>query len=443
MQWPTFVAAATACLPGAVAVAAKVHGRVEAGALASTERFTTISSGSDKNDTLVSSGRFYLGVSEIGEARWEFKMDVRDKYDFFDKLNREQLQLDAKNSFQVREMHVRQPVHTASGWGYSLGRFSVTEAGTFTDGALIKRKFASRWNLAAFGGLNPKVPGETYLELNSDTSLYGGYVSFQRQGTSWEKNFYATHAYVNQTENSLVDRRYLFHNMSYQWAQNSRLITFLYLDFVPRTYVQQGSLFWQQELTQRLYTKMSLLGVDVVEYAHLQNVRERLAASPYKQGSLRFDIRASPLTTIEFGTLVGKRESDHLSKTDSSVSIASQRTFGPKWETRATVGYRDNFASKDQYARVGLGYFSRHWESDLSVEGGVEKYDLDGDVRHPLITELAFSRFFSETLFATLSLQRAADEQVTIMTSFFKLGYRFGNREIPPLRDGAPARGSL
>ncbi len=431
-------------LTSAQAFANKVNGRIELGGYTATERFVDTTGGSQENDFQLFTFRSFLSVSEIGDSKYEFNSDVRDKYDFFDTLNKAQLTLDPSNTFQVQQLNIRKPISGDSGMGYTVGRTAVPEAGgAFNDGLLVKYHTQSYIDYAAFGGLNPKIPGQAHLDFNSKATTYGVFLSYQPKNVEWNKSFYLTHALVSQADDGHTDRQYLFHNLSYQWRNNSRLITFLYLDFIPRTYIQEGSVFWQQEHSDYFYSKLSLLGVDSIGYVHIQGKLDKLDPSPYKQASLAFDYRFNPLVTWELATLYGHRNFDGLSKTEYALSMANQRSFGPNWATNFTIGHRNNFVSNDEFGRVGIGYYSRAWETFANIEAGIEKYTQVSTTHHPLVTELGITHFWSKQLYLTGSFERDANEEVTILSVFFKLGYRYGNREIPPLRDGSPVKGSL
>jgi hypothetical protein len=426
------------------AMADKVNGRVEVGGYASQEHFANTAGGSAENDFQLFTFRSFLSVSEMGAQKFEFNSDVRDKYDFFDKLNKQQLTLDANNTFQVQQLNFRKPVQNDTGLGYTVGRTPIPEAGgAFNDGVLVRYHFLTAWDYAAFGGLNPKIPGQAHLDWNSKASTYGTFLSYAPKSTDWNKSFYLTNAFVTQVDEGHTDREYLFQNLSYQWQNNSRLITYLFLDFVPRTYIQEGSVFWQNEWTEKTYSKVTLLGVDSIEYVHIQGKLEDLPASPYKQATVAFDYRQTPLLTWEIATLIGHRNYDGFSKTEVALSMAHQRSFGPKWDSSFTVGYRDNFVSHDEFGRAAVGYYSRIWEGYFNLEAGIEKYSSQTLTHHPLIAEFGVSYFVNKQLYLTGSLERAANEDVQIFSVFTKLGYRYGNREIPPLRDGSPVKGSL
>lgn len=421
---------------------AKVHGRMTLGGYTATERFTDATGGSDKNDFMVLSSRLFLKVTELGDAQWETVADLRDKQDFFDKLNKEQLQLDSSNQLQVRQLSLRAPPKDGK-WSGTLGRFSIPEAGAVQiDGGLGEYYWSKDLRTGVLMGKNSRRNDQTYNQYNPNSNQYGLTTTYQSATRGWDKNFYLSHAFVRQAEGVEIDRSYLFQNMIYQWEENSRLITLLYLDFVPRTYVQTGNVLWQQSFSKSLATQLNILGIDVIEYSRRQGVREILSPSPYREVSAKLDYFTSPLTKIQISTMGGVRDADHLSKNETALAFEQNQFFNRNMDAFAKLGLRKNFTSNDQFTHLYVGYFSRKWESGIDLDYSIEKYN-DGIIKHATTTELSLSNYLSKDLFSTLSVQRAADETVTIWTGFFKIGYRFGNQESPPIRDGASPRGQL
>lgn len=420
--------------------AAKVHGRASFGTMAATERFSDSNTASNKNDFMISSARYYTKVTEINNSYLGFVADFRDKNDFFDKLNREKLQLDNKNEFQVRQLFA---LHQIGKMNFNLGRFPVLDAGSvYTDGLLIGYKLGSSWNTAIFGGLNPKRVDQTYVQWNPTSQISGTYLTYQNKLGGWDRNLFSTSAFVNQTTNGETDRTYFYNSTGFQWQLNSRILTLLYLDFAPRTNVQIGSLYWRQVILPTLLSQFNLLGIDVIEYTRKQDVRERLPPSPYREASLKLDYAQNSNDTFELGFLGGRREFDQKTKSQAHLGLLKNRVFGPKWDSSFKIGGRHNFTSDDNFAHISLGYFSRLWEGQLDLEYANEKYE-DGKSLQPVTTEVSCSYYFSKSIYGSLSFMRAADQEVEILSGYVRLSYRWGTQDIPPVRDGAPPRGTL
>lgn len=252
-----------------------------------------------------------------------------------------------------------------------------------------------------------------------------------------------SNALVSELVNSQTDRSYWYNHTTYQWMPNSRIVSFSYLDFVPRTYIQIASFTYQQGWTNSLSSSLNLLGVDTIGYIRRQNVREKLLPSVYKEVNAKISYKFTPSFLTNISHSYGKREADSLSKSDSQISFVFSNIFSKRSDASLNLGYRDNFTSIDSYLKYGIGYFSYLWELTLDQEFSIENQKNENKTFHPLSTELSLAHYLEKTLFATLSLQDVRDERVQIFSGFIKLTYRYGNRELPPIRDGAPPRGRL
>ncbi len=408
----------------------------------STERFSSSDFGSSSNDTLFSSQRVYYKISEIGQNKWEVVSDLRNKYDAFDKLNQTAYQLDPKDEFQARQLSVRM-VNPDGRWSPIIGRFQVPESGSvFVDGADVEYRFSPSLYSGVFAGLNPKQIDKAYLVSDSKATQAGAFLTYQKKSDGWDTNQYFSHGIVQQSYNGQTERQFIFHNAIYQWQEDSRLISLAYFDFVPKTYVQTMYLIYQQKLSRYFSSELGLLGIDVLEYQRRQGFLERLSPSPYKEAHLNFEYKVDRDSTLTLTTLAGERSSDQLKRTDLGLGYRLQSFITKNWDTQFRVINRNNFTSRDNIVSWSLGYFSNSYEIVGDADYAIQKNN-DGTVTHPLNTELSLTSFFSKDLFASAVLQRSADENVTILGTFVKVGYRFGNRELPPIRDGAAPRGSL
>lgn len=427
---------------GQNALAAKSYGRIILGGFIATEKFATDEGGSDNNDEMVFSSRLFNKITDLGQGDWEFVSDLRDKHDFFDKLDRERLALTDKNEFQVRQLNTRwaSPARQLS---MSVGRFPVQDVGAvYADGLLAEYRWTPQLWSSFFGGKNPQSQSHSYLTFDPKADIAGLGLTYQSRSPNWTRNFYLTHGLVSETYAGQTDRTFLYHQMNYQWQEESRILSLMYFDFVPRAYLQNGSLIWQQEYTDTISSELGVLAMDSIEYYRHQGVRETLPPSPYQEAQMRIAFGSPRHLQWTVGALSGRRAYDQKSKTEGSLSYLQSRIFSPNWDFYAKAGSRRNFTSQDIFVKTGVGYFSRKWEFNIDVEYTSEKHD-DGVVLHPLVTEFSVSNSITRTLFWTGSLQRAADESVTILTSFLKLGYRFGDQETAPVRNSAPLRGPI
>jgi hypothetical protein len=428
---------------GRFAKAEQTYGRITLGSYAAIEKYNDLDSGSDRNDFMTASARLYFRSFEMGSNKnWEFATDIRDKHDFFDKLNQEKLQLDPVNTVQLRQFDVK--YESPSRFLFvDVGRFAVSEAGSaYCDGAELGIKGGSGWALAGFGGYNPKRPDQSYVTFNSNSYTSGAFFRFQNPNASWDQTFYTTLAHVTQSVGSDIDRQYVFNNLVYQYSAKSHLWYLLYVDFVPHTYVQTANVNWLQGINDNFSININALGVDVIEYLRRQDVREQLQASPYKEASIRFKQATNQGPNVYLQSLYGERQSDQLIRREQLFGFGLPRFFSVNVDLSGKIGYRDNFNSKDSFAALGLGYFSDLWELSFEVQSGEEVY-ANGDKLHPLLANMDFGFYVSRKLFFAMGVEQAQDEQVKISSGFLKLSYRFGNIETPPIRDGVTPRGRL
>lgn len=420
--------------------------RITAGAYTSTETFTDPLDGQARNDFAAFSSRFFVRGRNLGEGRdYEFTLDLRDKHDFFDKLDRELLELKVTNTFQARQLSVKRS-NEEEGLYFSLGRFPLWEAGSANvDGGEVGYRWTPAIRTGAFVGFNPERADRTDLQFNRDATVGGLYLTYVPKSEGWIRHFHGSTAFVAQSAAGHLDRAFFFGNAVYQWGPDGQLVGLVYLDFVPRVYVQTAHFSWLQGLaavSSGLSSSLSVSAVDVIQYSRRQSVLELLAPSPYKEAYLEFKQNIGESVSLELKGGYGVRSADAFTRSEIWFGPSLSRFFTKHLSGRFEVGRRRDFVSTDALARGGLGYYSNSWEITLDQEFGVKKGD-DGLVTHPRLTELGVAYHFSKELYGTAAIQNAVDERVSIFSTFFRMGYRFGSKGIAPMRDGAPPRGKL
>lgn len=422
------------------AFSSNYYGRTSFGVFFARERFSDDLSGSDSSDFANGVGRLFLLNRSLWSEQDEFSIDMRDRYSLYDRLNRQQLSLESHNVFQLTKFYYRQ----TRDWGtWTFGRTSVVDAGgVYVDGFVVEKPLNLNWNIGAFVGANPKRSDQSYVEGNKDSTIQGFFATYQPKFLPWGKNVFVSHGLVSEKVKAEEDRRFLTQVINYQSSPKSQFIETLYLDFVPRTYVQTGSLAWLQEWNNLFSSRVNLLGVDVIEYARRQGVRERLTPSPYKEVEGVGTIRTGSMLATEIGMSSGLRSADGLKRTDSFLKLKSLKEILPRQLLELKFGHRANFTSNDQYLQGSWTFYNDRWELVVDFEKTKEVYKdgvtlngsgLSGDVIY----------LYSKSLFLSGSFQYAADERVKIYSSLVRLNYRFGSTELPSLRDGAPPASRL
>jgi hypothetical protein len=146
-------------------------------------------------------------------------------------------------------------------------------------------------------------------------------------------------------------------------------------------------------------------------------------------------------STVTSAITFGKRKTDSLTKTEAKFKFLNNDFANSNYDSNTFLGYRKNFTSTDIFMGAGFGYYVKKIELTTDLEFAKEKYPTMSLT--PIILTLNGSYIQSRDFFYSASFEYARDEIMSKLAFFFKLTYRFGTKEITPLRDGAPKRGTL
>lgn len=418
-------------------------GRASLGGFISHEQHEPEPQGQDSNDFATTSARlFYRAQGFGGDDDLVFTTDLRDKNDFFNKLDKEKKELTNENTMQLRQASVRKD-EREHGLIWEVGRYAITNAGSaFNDGATLGWKFSSPISTELFGGLNPKRYDTSYLEYNSDATIYGIVFSYMPSSEKWTMRKELNMAYVTQNYLGETDRQYLYQQSVYQWNTRSFLSSLFYLDFVPRTYVQNAQLLYYQGWSRPFSTQLGIHAFDVIEYRRRQDLRETLTASPYQEASLKSIYATNATSQWSLTTRYGRREIDDLERIHFVLENTRPRYFSKNIDFAARIAQKKEFTKNGTFAGVSLGHYTDKTEYEIILDAGTEK-QTDDTTLHPVIVELNNGFQISRRFFGGAGLQYQKDEKVEIYSAYFKVSYRFGNKETPPIRDGAPPRGRM
>jgi hypothetical protein len=456
-----FIGTLLVCSTAKVA-AADVHGRATVGGYFAKERFSNASGEEATNDAASLSGRGFLDLSNLGANEYRFVLDIRDKNDFFDKLDKEKLELTPKNSVQLRQLYVQYPNSSGKLYG-TLGRFSAFDAGVvYADGAEIGFRPTSKFRLGLFGGASPKYEAVEAFDKFGSGRLFGGFGIFQSTSQDWYEYSSVSTAFVSMAADKLpteegvladtgsgyatgeFERSFVYNNSILQFNRDTRLIALIYFDVKPTTNLQNMWLSLYRRFSPKFSGTLSGLRIESTEYRKTQDLREKLEPSSYSQGKLDLTFRVSDPTSLIASLIYGHRDVDDLKRTELSAGALFSNFISNKFSASALAGVRKKFTTSDVFARVGLGRYSRMFETTIDFEYATETR-ITGDKKqlHPTKLEIGIGTILSSKIFGTLAVQQTKDEEVSILSGLFRISTRFGNKEIPPVRDGAPARGSL
>jgi hypothetical protein len=424
---------------------ASYYGRFISGGFFSKEVFR--SSELDRyNDVAILSERLYVSFDKILDSTEELTLDLRDKDNFFDKLNNERVKLTNRNKLQLHQLNLHSSGNN-EGVNYSIGRFPVIESGAiFVDGidlGVRKTVFGVSTKYSLFYGLNPQLVDETEITFKTDSRVYGGYLVVEDKGKDWGNYFYSASSVVRQEYKSDVDRFYFFNNTNLQATNGNNFSSILYLDLLPKVNVQNLWTTYITTLKNKYKLRSSLSTIDSLHYTRIQDVREVLPTSRYHQAS--FALRSPSTynsTSLETKLTSGFREVDKKSLVELKFGAFFPQVINDDVSGTLNTGVRKNFISNDFIFGGGFIHSTKSRELSFSQDVQIEKRQ-NLPMNYAFITEGGYTRFFSRSFFGIVSVQNTWDSSVSIFSILFKLSYRFGEGGQAPMRDGSPPMGQL
>jgi hypothetical protein len=426
---------------GGICEATTYSGRATIGGYYSREHFSIESDGQYNNDFETFSSRLYTRFSDIGDDNVDLVFDLRDKHDFFEKLDAERLALKGNNTLQLRQLSLYRGA-PASAWRGTLGRFPITDAGAVDlQGADAGLRWAEGFSSSVFGGWDTKLPDQTWVQFNPHAYAFGTYTVFQPPSNSWKRTFHAATAFVGKEVSKHLDRLYLYDFFLWEWNSPSRIMGMMYLDFRPRTYVQTGFLSYTQQISKSWQSFLQGSAIDAIEYSRRAGILQTLPSSPYKEATASLREEMNDNLALDYAGIYGYRTVDGRRLEEYSLGAHFNRIASKLVSGSVKLGGRKNFTSRDYFTKLSLGYYPKDFELNLDESFALQKEN--GTTYYPLISELSLAYFFSREVYGTVSYENAFSKIAKINSFFLYVGYRFGSKDVAPLRDGAPPRGRL
>ncbi|HAZ14837.1 MAG: hypothetical protein A2X86_20900 [Bdellovibrionales bacterium GWA2_49_15] len=418
-------------------------GRFISGAFISKEVFRD-SQVDRYNDVAILSERLYLNFDDLIWNKAGFTLDVRDKENFFDKMDRERQTLTEKNKLQLHQFSFHKPAESNE-VDFSVGRFPLPQAGAiYLDGldfGLRKNLLGLSAKFSLFYGLNPQLAQDT--GINRDVTAYGGHFTLENKGKSWERYFFSINALVRQVYKTEVDRFYYYNNTNLQSDDGQNFSSILYLDFLPHVYVQNFWSTYATNFSNRYKLRASFSTIDSLHYVRVQDIRETLPSSRYHQSSL--SIRSPSdygQTSYETKLSVGLREVDKKNMAELKFGALIPRIIKDEISGTANLGVKKNFISNDLL--LGLGLLHSNNFRELSINQDVQfEQRASQKPNIAYISEGSYTKFFNRSLFGIISIQNIRDNYVSIFSIMLKISYRFGQGGQAPIREGSPPMGQL
>ena len=392
------------------------------------------------------SERLYVNFDKILGSSNEFVVDLRDKNNFFEKLNSERTKLVAKNKLQLHQFNIQNSKGN-EGLDYSLGRFPISEAGAiYLDGldfGVRKNLYGISTKFSLFYGFNPQLIEDSQIKIDKNLMAYGGYLTLEKKGKEVDNYLFSTSSLVRQVYKSELDRFYFFNNTFLQSYSGDNFSSILYVDLLPKTYIQNLWTTYVISFQNKFKLRTSISTIDSLQYSRIQDVREALPTSRYNQGS--FSLR-SPSgyneKTYETKLILGMREIDKKKLAELKFGVFLPRVIKDEMSGTLNAGLRKNFDSNDLLFGAGLLHSNKLREICLNQDIQAEK-KINEKLNLAYITEGSYTKFFDRSLFGILSVQNTWDNNVSIFSIFLKLSYRFGEAGLAPIRDGSPPMGQL
>ncbi len=405
------------------------------------------------NDQEVVLGRAYLDVRLIGPLKNQFTFDFRDKYDAFGAVDKEHLVLVAANDPQLRQLAYKAPYENG-GLYWSVGRFTLADAGLAAhDGVEAGYRLpGGELRFAAFGGLVAERRKGRGLQLATDEPEGGAYAAYEKAGKGPGARTYIANGVVAQKPRiapatavlgtkatgdapalAVFDHVIAIHEPD----TSTRLTAFADVYAVPAAFVRDALLSAFRRLSPALSFTAQLLRFDLTEYLRQRDVRETLAPSAYTMGKLGAEARLQRRTKFVYAASYGARSVDGKSRIEGTAGLVASPIGGEHVEASARFGLRKNFESRDTFARFGVSYFHKRFDLDGYAEGGIEDRG-DGTTLHPLTAAVDAGFLATRSVLASLALEYAKDERVSILSAMAMVGWHMGSRGTTPGRSTAP-----
>jgi len=408
---------------------ANYFGRIMTGGYSSLETSKVPNDSSTSNNAATLSARFYLNVYDLTPKKMGVTVDLRDKNDYFEKLDQQLLQLRPGNNFQVYQLNAHLLNNEDLVYA-TIGRFSMLDVGgEFVDGGEVGIRWSPVLRSSIFGGLEPKRYDQTYLTFNSNSRVFGTYAVYQPVSGTWQKRTSWSTAVVGENVESHLDRLFWYNNFIYQWDRSNQIFGIAYFDFTPSFYLQFGLLSYFQQITDNFSSRLNLTGIDVIEYARRQGVLETLPSSPYREAALNLRSTMSRGAFFENNFIYGARQADHLIRAEYTAGPSFYSLMDNHLSLGGVVGVRRNFIANEALSQFKIAYFSRDWELELNVNYVLSVNNFAATY-HKWINDLSVMHFFTRDFMGALSFQEAHDENVQIWSGYFRLNYLFGQREV-------------
>ncbi len=424
------------------AFAYKYHGKFTFGSFFSDEQLNKSIAGSKTNDEMLFSNKLYLEFSEITEQNLETLIDIKNKYDFFDKVDRNTLKLTPTNQLLLRQLALKK-TNPFQGVHFSLGRFQTSEKGiNILDGIDVGYRLNSNIDGGLIYGLNPEINGTYNLDFRKNSILRGTYLTYKRQDKKNERFFLFSNAYNENLEQSKIDRQFLHNTTIFQLNNNHRIYLMNTLDLLPEVHIQNSWITANNKMGEDFSLNSTFFIINAIEYERTEEDDQQEATTgSYTSAKLILNQKTAEKSKMAYKVAIVQRTIDDLQKKSLGISYLDNSIFSKNLSFKIDLDYALNFNSNDFKTILNFAYYTQKIELSMLETVILKKYPQRSNAI--INSEGNFSYIFAKNLFTGLTLQYFTDNLSDIFSFFFRLSYRFGTKEIPSPRDGAPPIGVL
>lgn len=422
--------------------AAVVRGQLRAGYSSRGVEFKQPVSGETSNDESVINLQAKVDVSEFNSSDDRLLFDIRDKYDSYGKLERQNLRLSSYNRMVLRQAAYQRPWESNRLY-FTAGRFALPEANIMAhDGADVGYRFTRSTRVGAFAGLGPADvltplyvdPGTTEV---SSTQL-GSYLTYEdKQGV--EDSTYMSNAVAIAPSYLITDadsHTYFYHQSMLTFTSVHRVSGIILQDISPSSTLRRAYGAYTY-LTERYRATAAIQQTSTEDYLVKQTLQDNLAPSSVRSIDLSLRQRFSSSFALDYSASYGTRSVDGKTRTELAFGVLLPKLLSESGSGKAQLGKRSNFTSDDTFFRFGYDYWSKSFGGGLSHLIVNEDYRAGGKNSRQ-ITTIDGGFFVSDDIRGSVGYQLETDDQVSANALFLMLGYRFGVGSVSPVHTKPP-----
>jgi len=426
------------------AFALEIKGQFRTGGYSSQVKLLDDPTGLGHNDASVISNRLNMSFLQFNERQDEISLDLRDRYNFFGRADRELLELKDENTFEAREIAYRRPWQRNRLY-YTAGRFIPKESGLLTnDGVELGYRLTRDHRIGAFGGIADRslvTPPSIQPDPRGFSGNQGGaYWVYDRSNSSMLDSTYMTNAIAQAPSSELVNyvnKIYFYHLSLLQLSPKHRLTNHLNIDLANEVKLRQAYISYHYYNPK--YRLTSYYNRVSPEENRLQKeIQDNLQPSTIDSLSAALIQRLTGVLSMEYRLQANRRAADGRSRQDLAAGSRYLGFARGRLALAGLLGIRNNYQSNDQYIDLKLDYYQRKWSIHLDQGFTNKNYQEGGPKLFETRSagELAF--YFGERLRGSATFSLTKNEEVEITTIFLMLGYYFGTGTTSPTRNISP-----